>query len=72
MTSQNAQGQADTGGEDPQKDTLLSLEIMEKCIGITERFCAGTISKVSGLLGLQTTVLQDNELIYHQALGAYI
>ena len=72
MTSQNAQGQADTGGEDPQRDTLLSLEIMEKCIGITERFCAGMISKVLALLELQATVPQDNESTYHQALGAYI
>jgi hypothetical protein len=72
MTSQNAQGQADVGGEDSQRDTSLSLEIMEKCIGITERFCAGMILKVSALLELQATVLQDNESTYHQALGAYI
>ena len=72
MTSQNAQGQADAGSEGHQGDSSLSSEITEKCAAITERFCTGTISKVSAILELQGTVPRDNESTYHQALGAYI
>jgi len=56
MTSQDAQEQGNTGNKGEPATPTLSVDITMKCVDITERFCAGTISKVSAILELQKTI----------------
>jgi hypothetical protein len=81
MTDHNAQGQGNTGGEGnqggsggdgDQGGTSFSADITQKCVEVTEKFRAGTITKISAILELQATIPRDDEATHHQALEAYI
>ena len=71
MTSQDVSGHENArneGGQGTSPDTNVTKE----CVEITERFRAGTITKVSAILALQRTIPQETETTYLEALGAYL
>jgi hypothetical protein len=71
MTSQDATRQESERAEG-QQGPPPDIETTAKCVEITERFRAGTISKVSAILELQQTIPHRVEATYLEALGAYM
>jgi len=72
----DVEGQAnprnETETQEQEEELPLSSEVTEKCIGITERYRSGIVTKVSAILELQGTISRDDESAYLQALGAYV
>jgi Icc-related predicted phosphoesterase len=50
----------------------LGVDITAKCVEITKRFHARTITKVSAILELQESIPRENETTHREALRAYI
>jgi hypothetical protein len=62
MTNQDVPTQ--TTNQSKRGDSLLGTEVTEKCIEITERFRAGSITKVSAILELQGIIPQSADTTY--------
>ena len=72
MTSQDVTAQESTRNESGQQTATQASDVTETCVGITEKYRAGTISKVGAILELQSTIPHDVETTYLDTLGAYI
>ena len=72
MTSQDVEQQGNTSSEGEQGQPSHGPDIAEKCVEITERYRAGTITKVHAILELQGSIPHDSENTYLETLGAYI
>ena len=71
MTSQDVSGHENARNEGGQ-GTSPDTDVTKECVEITERFRAGTITKVSAILALQQTIPQETKTTYLEALGAYL
>ena len=72
MTSQDVTVQESTHNEGGQQTVAQASDVTEMCVGITEKYRTGTISKVGAILELQSTIPHDVEATYIDTLGAYI
>jgi hypothetical protein len=77
MTNQDASGHDNTRdgcerGEHEQGGPSPDADVTARCVEITERYRAGTITKVSAILELQTTIPHEVEETYLEALAAYL
>jgi len=77
MTNQDASGHDNTRdeherGEPKQGGPSPDADVTARCVEITERYRAGTITKVSAILELQMTIPCEVKGTYLEALTAYL